>query len=479
MSRLKPYRYTPTFYTNMEFGATDYLSLRNNAEVLKAASVIPEPIHYVHRRINIPREGWVWRGGFQYHPGLTTARFRYYSATNPGSGNGHFFIYFNDVLVYTATCNQGGLVTIDIAITGLGYIEQEIVSVYIVQRDDVGSTGDVFKNTVYVLDAYVFPISGILTTAWPGVPSFGSISASNLNQLVNAENWLVTRVKLIPNTLSMSMFKWQGTDNPVGGSGTYFTMRAVNGNTHLYGQVYYVCNVDVGYIRIETGATTWEYGPYTKGSAQMVEIDIDLIAAGLLIDTDYLTQVRERIATPDSGDPKLRKNSRMTYRRLFMGAPTHSIAAGATTRAMLESLTFSTLQTDLNTIATQLAAVKARIDANPLAFNRGHMFRNRMVRGTEEMEYWEKEQIGCMIRRGALLWVKGQGLKIAYGAINVKITADNEKWDYSFEHEVELTPSDQVRQQYFFLDSFPGLYPGQNYWIIGKDIHYAAEHLIY
>lgn len=479
MSRLKPYRYTPTFYTNMELGATDYLSLRDNTEVLKAASTIAEPIHYVHRRINIPREGWVWRGGFQYRPGLTTARFRYYSKTNPGSGNGHFFIYFNTTLVYSATCNQGGLITVDIAINGMGYTDQEIVSVYIVQRNDTGDTGDVFFNDVYVLDAYVFPMASVVTTSWPGLPSFGSLSASNLNQLVSAENWLVTRIKLIPNTLSMSMFKWQGTDNPVGGSGTYFTMRATNGNTHLYGQVYYVCNVDVGYIRVETGGITWDYGPYVKGSAQMVEIDVDLIAAGLLIDTDYLSQVKELIDTPDSGPAKLRKNSRMTYRRLFMGAPTHSIPAGAPTRDMLESLTFSTLQSNLNTISTQLATVKATIDANPLVFNRGQMFRNRMVRNTEEMEYWEKEQIGCMIRQGSLLWVKGQGLKIAYGAITIKITADDEKWDYSFEHEAELTPADEVRQQYFFLDSFPGLYPGQNYWIIGKDIHYAAEHLIY
>jgi len=479
MSRLKPYRYTPTFYTNMEFGATDYMTLLNNAELLKAACVLAEPLHDIHRAINIPRTNWIWRGGFQYRPGLTTARFIYYSKKNTGSGNGHFFIYFNTTQVYTASVDQGGQVIIDIPISGLGYTDQEIVTVLIYQTQDMGDTGNVFFTDTYVIDAYVFPVSSVPIGSWPGVPTFGSLSASNLNQLVNAENWLVSRIKLIPNTITMSLFKWQGTQNPLVFTGKYFKMSAVNENTHLYGQVYYVCNVDEGYIRVQTGAITWDYGPYTKGTAQTIDIDIDLIAAGLTIDTDYVASIREYITIPDSGPEKTRKNSRFTIRRFFMSAPTHTIAAPAHNYDMLESVGFSTLQTDLNLISTQLAAIKTRIDANPIAFNRAHMFRARMVMSEEQNEFWEKEMIGSMIRQGQILWIKGQGVKIAYGAIEVKVTADNEKWDYTFEHEIELTPSDKVMQQYFFLDQFPGLYPGQQYWIIGKDIHYAAENLIY
>jgi hypothetical protein len=64
-----------------------------------------------------------------------------------------------------------------------------------------------------------------------------------------------------------------------------------------------------------------------------------------------------------------------------------------------------------------------------------------------------------------------------YGGQTLDIDDKEEKWDYTFQWEEELTSGDSVETKRFNLDQFEGLFPGMVYFIRGKEIHYASEYL--
>ncbi len=118
--------------------------------------------------------------------------------------------------------------------------------------------------------------------------------------------------------------------------------------------------------------------------------------------------------------------------------------------------------------------------ANPRVFDRATMSRSRYGVNQAQNEYWETVFVPSIYRQGDILWVKGQGLKIAYGPVTIEKKSDskpNDVWGYKFLYEEELLDGDKITQSYFYLDQFKGLYPGMRYFIIGKDVIYAAEHL--
>ncbi len=474
MSVLKSYVDAPKFYDNLELSAIDYNTIRNNAELLKAISKRPEALHEMHRIIQIPQTNWVWRGGFQYRVGMTTARFIYYSNPLSGAGIGQFTIYFDGVARYTANTNIGGYSTIDIAINGLGYTDQQIITVEIIQTEGVGS--NVFKNQVWLLDAYTFPLSTVMTTSWPGLPTFGSLNQTNLNQLSNAEDWLAQRMSLVPIPHMTSMIYWQGINQNGYWPTFYFTTRLTNSNRHFRTVVLYECHVDSGYFRLNINGANYDYGPYTEGDIALLDIDLDLSSV-LSDNVDYVSSMGEYVAFKYSGPSQTRRNSRISTNYMFMDNPAHSQPTPPQTYNITQNTSFSDLQSRLNTISTQLGTVYSNINSNPRAFDRAHMFRSRFGLDAGQNEYWAKEMIAATKRQGEILWVKGQGLRIGYGPLTTKVTTTDEKWDWTFEREEDLTSGDAIEQKYFFLDQFEGLYPGQYYYIFGKDIIYAAEYI--
>lgn len=482
MASLRAYIDAPLFYDDTELSAPLLNIIRNNSEAIKNSVLLPQPAFDIHRALNVQSGKDTWKGGFQYRTGLTTAIFVIYSKQVTGQGATDMVIYFNDVEVdrYSSAIggvNVGGFAGRNITITGLGYSDYDIITVRVSPEGTNAEMG-----TQYVFDAYVEPISGISIPAYPSTPSFGTVDATKLNQLANASDYLATRLALVPMPLSMGFIQWMGTNNPSYPNFRFFTARATNGNNRLKTNVYYRCQQTQAYIDVVIDTVTTSSGPYTIGQQVLIQFDIDMIGAGLAYDTDYFSYIRERVTvagSPGDGHGGF-VFSRIDNGPIRMGANSYSVSAVQPENLIHESLTFSQLQTRLNGLSTDLAASYSRLTANTRVFDRAAMFRGRYGVNQAQNEYWQTVFVPSIFRQGDLLWVKGQGLKIAYGSVTQKPKSDskpNDVWEYEFQFTEDLLDGDKVTQQYFYLDQFEGLYPGMRYCIIGKDVLYAAEHL--
>lgn len=482
MANLKAYIDAPLFYDDTELSASLLNIIRNNSEAIKNAVLIPQPIFDIHRALNVQSGKDTWKGGFQFRTGMTTAVFIIYSKQVTGQGATDMVIYFDDVEVdrYSSAINGinvGGYIARSITITGFGYTDFRIITVRVSPEGT-----DAEKGIQYVLDAYVGPLGNVNIGTWPGIPSFGSVNSTNLNQVANAADYLANRLSITPMPLSMGYTQWMGTNNPTYPNWRYFTARATNGNNRLRTNVYYRCQQTQAYIDLNVGGVVTSSGPYTIGQQVLIQFDFDMIAAGLSWNVDYFSLLRERVTV--AGSPSDGHGgyvfSRIDNGPIWMKANSYSVTTVRPENLMLESLTFSQLQTRLNNIGSDLTASYSAINANPRVFDHATMFRGRYGVNQAQNEYWQTVFLPSIYRQGDVLWVKGQGLKIAYGSVTQKPKSDskpNDVWEYEFQYSKELLDGDKVTQAYFFLDQFEALYPGMRYWVIGKDVHYAAEHL--
>lgn len=492
MPSLKTYIDSPLFYNGAELSATDMNILRNNAEAIKTASLRSLHVHNIHRAINTTNHNeWTWRGGFQYRTGLTTARFVIWTKDVTGQGDMDIVIYFNGVEVdrYDSSItgvNVGGFTTRDITLTGRGYADYEIITV------EVKPVMDVFDRDAqpsmgeqYVFDAYTFPWSSVGGVTWPGVPSFGSLNASNLNQLANGLDYLAVRVGQMPYPLQMNIFKWKNMNNPRYTKMRWFRVKPANQNGWFNTRIFYMAENNNAEIRLTIGSVTWTYGPYSKGQRVDININVDLIAAGLSWNTDYLGTVEEYIPPANREDSSDGRggyvDSRISIYSLATGNPNgYTMPATPATSQILESMTFSALQTRLNAIGNVVSTAYSNITGNPMVYDRGYMFRARYGQHAEQDEYWDTTFVAGKTRAGDVLWVKGKDVRLGYGPITTELK-DKDKvngpWTLKFQYEEQLLESDKVTQSYVYLDQYKGLFPGMPYYVFGTDIHYAAEHL--
>ncbi len=485
MATLKNYIDSPLFYDDTELSASLLNILKNNSEIIKHCTTLPQSPFDVHRVLSNVRTTWMWRGGFQYRVGLEDAVFVIYSKETTASPNYEIVIYFDGVEVdrYDAGVggiNVGGYVVRTLPIDSRGYFDYQIVTVTIIPQ--VVSGGDPSKGLQWVFDAYTTPLSSVDVGTWPGVPTFGTLTSTKLNQLSNAEDYLAGRLGIVPMPLSLNYVEWMGTNNPAFPTFRYFTARATNGNPRLRTNVFYQCQQTSASISLNIGGVITTYGPYIKGQKVLVVFDVDMIANGLSYDVDYFSSIYETVhVTGGSSDGRGGfVFSRINSGIISQGATSYSLPATRDDNQIMEGLTFTQLQTRLNNIASDLDTAHTRINAHNKPFLYGVMFRARPTADDGQNEFWNSTFIHSIVRQGDILWVKGQGVKIAYGPSTREVKSEskpNDIWKYTFLYEKDLLDGDKITQQYFYLDQFEGLAPGMRYYVIGKDIHYAAEHL--
>lgn len=495
MSSLKVFIDSPLFYTDTELSATDMNILRNNAEAIKTASYRAAYIHQIHRGINqVNNSGYIWRGGFQYRIGLENARFKIWTKQVSGMGEHDIVVFFDGVEVYRyaaidTVLNVGGFTIFDVAIDDKDYVDYQIITVTIIPERTSGTGGeqDASKGEQYVFDAFTYPWEAVGNVTWPGLPTFGSLSAANLNMVSNALDYVATRVGQMPYPLDMNMFKWVGTNNPKYTKFRWFKVRLSNQNRWFYTRLYFMCENDETTVKVTIGGVVTTYGPYDKGDRVSIPVAIDLIAAGLSYDTDYLGTIEIAIADGHYEDSSDGRGGyvfgRISSYPMYLGP---SVASGYTmpdtpeTSEILESLSFLNLKARLNAIADVVDTAYTNVITYTPVFNRGYMFRGRYGINDEQNEYFDTTFVAGKTREGDVLWVKGQDLKIGWGPITTE-PKDKDKvngtWTFKCLNEESLTESDTISQNYFYLDQFEGLYPGMTYYIYGKDIHYAAETL--
>lgn len=464
---------SPLFYNGVPLSATDINILSRNAMILDGLSKRAQSTHSINRMNgSIIRGKWMWRGGFMYKTGMTTARFVY---VGQAGYTGRLGIYFDGVRVLNVPAGQSA--NLDFAINDKGYTNGQVIRVEAIvdPENDVEPCCD---KQFYIADAYTFPLDTMSTSAWPGLPSFDTINATKLNQLSNALDWLAERISFTPYVHFMSLRNWQGSATPENRLIWTGTVSPIGENNRLKGYIEITSRNTETYILVASGTANVLFGPVAFRETKGFDINIATADMGMTPNVDYKVSVYEHVV--QGNPPKAFKEwhkSRINLRELYIGADNYTMSTIPTKTTMLEGMSYATLKARLQAISTIATNVKNTIDNNPRVFNRAQMFRDRYAYDMSQVEYWEQEMIASQIRRGDVLYVSGKGLSIGYGPIKTTIDADDEKWEYEFQYSENLTDGDAYETKIFYLDQFEGLYPGTPYYIQGKDLVYCAEFL--
>jgi hypothetical protein len=359
--------------------------------------------------------------------------------------------------------------TSTITISSLGYADGQIIPIEI-RATGSGSTA---TGTVVITGIYATPIT---MSGWPGVPTFttATVNAAKLNQLASAIAWCYNRMALVPILPQRGCIRQLGSFR--------------NGVTPIwYGSV--VRNFTEDILRIQAYITnpytpSWRYKVYINQSlaytsdtygAGDVNIYLPLTLSGVSVgNTAEVSFIQEVL---DQGNKANWVFSRWSlhYARTNPSGNVYP-AASLPTAFAHGSLSATTLVSRLDSLATIVAAVKARIDAAPHLWERGYAVRSWYG--------WDDNTRGVLPqraplhfnRRGSRLVVRGKDVKIAWGVPTTPIHEQGflDYDNYEFPSTQQIIEGDKVDTKEVYLDSFSGVFVGVRYYLIG-DVSYAEE----
>jgi hypothetical protein len=366
-----PWATLPTYDTGMPLSAYDLEAFRQNALALDAVTLrgrraLTDQISYLAANEFDPSP--LFSGGFQYRAGLT-ALIIVIVATIPGSTHTARVFLAGSGTPAASQALTTGTNTISISLTGLGYVDGWVIDVAIDVDRTAGAIG-----AYEVRDAYVTPMSATPSFSWPSVPSFGAISAANLNQLASAAEWLRQRTwyyarpapvgvlwrPLHAHGPSTRQF-WRGSIARNNGANTLeLTIGYQNTNTPAEKMHLYINGV----LKQSTPTiSTGMVGAYTYS------VDLSSYGNGTVLQVELIQEVITELATV--GQVGTRWS--MRWAETVIASPSYATPPAAS--SVRESLTFSALQARLNAIGAIYTAVKARLDAAPDYWDRNRLFR--------------------------------------------------------------------------------------------------------
>jgi hypothetical protein len=495
---MRAYEPTETFISGTEVSATTLTTIANNTMVLDAASRRMYPTHYVHQKTGNTAQGvyggivegnLLWRGGFQYRTGMTTATFKIYCdpELNNLTSSNKLVIQFNNAannvstsfvtVVNTDATALSGIETFNITINNKGYSDYDIVTVKIYISVVNVYPDEEIIGSFYVQDAYVTPMNTISIGTNPTLDSFGQLTETRLNNLVNKGNWLMNRMAIVPMPLHHSLVYHQVV--AFGPWEQWFYYAKVNfGSNGTHVRIYcWWWNWVPDYITITMNSQTLQYGPFSGGEVWPGSpgyIDIPRASFSASLNTDYVIRFAQKVT--GTYGPALYRNDRVVIPSIEIINSSEPTVTDLEHSTILESIQFDDLQDRLNTFVTQLNTTESLISSRSTIWNRAQMFRARMVFEEGQIEYWDEEMPHHHRRQGDILWVKGRNVSINYGPVSMKpLKWDEEDIERDFLYSEKITGADYevVKVE---LDKFPALTPGTGYFLFG-DVIYAAEHL--
>ena len=465
-----PWASLPTYQDGLPLSYSDVNLARNNALALDAATLIgrrafTDQISYLAASSFNPSP--LFRGGFQFRTGLTTLTI-VIVATIPGSTH-TARVYVNNAGSPTTTqALTTGTNTINVTISGLGFQDGWVIDVDIDVQRTSGAIG-----AYEVRDAYVSPYSATPFSAWPGVPTFGAISAANLNQLGSALEHLRQRVWYMPYPAPVGILwrplhahgpstrqLWRGSIARSNGANRLdMTIGYLNTNTpaekmHLY--------INGSLVASTPTISTGNVGAYT------FSVDLSGYGNETVLQLELVQEVITELATV--GQVGTRWSLR--WGETIIASPTY--ATPPATSTVRESLTFTALQSRLNAIGTILSTVKSRIDAAPDLFNRVRLFRMMPVLDDTQRAYFRPQMVTRSLRWRDVLVVKGKGVKLHWGQLRTTKT-DTAIWEWETTRSQELVGGESVEVKQIHLDMLPGLMPGTFYSATGDDVRFIGE----
>lgn len=473
---------SPAFATSTELSAALLDIMRVNIEAMHMASYLGRNAfewRWGERPENTQvNPCTVWRGAFRFLTGMTTLTI---TLNNSGLAAGDVLrVYLNGA--GTATTLTAGAQSVTRTISG--YADGEIVELDLILYN-AGRTADTAAwGTTEIRDITLTPVG--LPDAYPGVPSFGAITAANLNQLSDATDWIMRWMGLLHAPLFCAILRENGPFGPatpelgqqtvswrgsIRRTAEHTTLKAKVGVLILY----------PGYtesiVLKVNGATVATYSvPSTAGETNYTFSTTLATTVDAVVDLEI--QMLRTAPDPELDTPLV---NRISLYRVWLERATTPTAAGLTACTARESLTFSALQTRLNAYGTALTAIKARLDANPDIWARQRPYRRRHSFDDFQAAFFEPSRPSYSAARvGEALAVAGKGVSLHYGPFSYAEKPGLEDGLYAVTtlRNETLIDGAQAAAALHWLDTFAGLAPGTGYLVRGDDLRYAAEQLL-
>lgn len=499
------YEDAPYFVDGVEFSGADGNVLRNNAIFLdgftqQAISSFTQGIYaeaqwYMGRNIITLAMPRAWWGAFQYKSGVNSA---IYELSGAPVVNERARIYHKRLLdtapgtlVYDQPWPSAGTAA-TINLSGAGYADGEIIETIV----EVYFPGPSYPKTgaYQVRNAFTSSLDNYTgLTAFGGIPSFGagsSVTAANLNQLSNAQDWIMGRLALVPRVPFINGMFVNGTHKSDAGFPNnprplhYSWINKGNGqNTMKITLDYHIFNAQE-YITVEAPAGNVRYTGPTLTNGQVGTLNISFDISDISDGQSVLVTIYENVVA-GQGQAELDLyggaiiNSRFTIRGVY-ATSTRSYYSPVTDFDVLESITYSTLKSRLNNFVTGTTNAYNRINNNGNLFDRARMFRKKVGVDDHQNTSLEWQSLPMQVRIGERYVVAGKNVKIAWGGYSLTsslVEDPTNRHPYEFANEKELIGSDKVEVKEGFFDEFEGLWVGSTYYLIGNEISFFSEYL--
>ncbi len=490
------YEDSPLFVDGVEFSGIDGNTLRTNAIFLEA--ITQQPIYvfpqglYKETYIGMPTTGAntanVWRGSFRMDAGIDTAT---YVISGVPVTNERLRIYHKKLedaepgtLVHDVVWPSSATVSIDLSSAGysLGDIIETTVQVYF-----PGTTPK--TGAYFVRRATTGPVSDGIG-AYPGLPTFGAgstVTETNLNLLSNAQDWIMNRLALVPRIpfeAGMFVLGSHRSDAIANPRLLYLGwMNRGNGQDTFHGVIDYFSFNGQETIKVYIGGIL-QYTSATLTNGQKGTLDFTFDVSSFTAGADYTVRIEQEIPVGQAqADLALYGQSiiasRFTLRKLEVTAA-RAYTSAPTEFDILESMAYSTLKSRLTTIKNITAAAKTRIDSSSILFDEARMFRKKFGWDSHQVTSLEWVNLPTQVRIGERFVVAGQDVKLAWGghSLTKNLIEEPAARDiYEFANVESLTGSDKIEVKEGYFEEFEGLFPGTQYYLIGKEINFFAEYL--
>lgn len=495
---------SPYFVNDVEFSGADGNVLRNNAIFLDGLAQQPIPVRiqglYKEAYTGMfpdPSNGdqpHVYRGGFLHTIGVDSAV--YVVDGNPTSSDERIRIYHRRLTQEITDINAPGTLVYD------AVWPSSPTTILIDISDDDYDDGEVIETTVQVYypdppydKSGVFHVQSAYTEApsnvfssFGGLPTFNGteVTAEDLNQFADAQDWIMSRVTLVPRIpFNAGMFALGTHKSDINQNPRVIQFGWLNkGNAQdtFHGIIDYYSFNGQEYIKVYIDGNLMYTSPMlTNGQVGTLDFTFDI--SSLSDDVNYPVIVEQEVVA-GQGQAELSLYgrtiiaSRFTIKKLEATASRSYFTPDAEF-GVLEQMTFEEWKNRLNNFVSGTELAYNRINDNANIFDRNPMFRRKLGWNRRQITSLNWVNLHTQVRIGERFIVAGKDVKIAWGGYTLTknmIDDPSARDIYEFTFTEQLTGSTAETKEIYF-DQFEGLFVGTQYYLLGEDISYFAEFL--
>lgn len=423
----------------------------------------------------------IYKGGCLYKTGATTLSIN--GAATP-AGAETLKIYVNGALADTIAATIPSTWTSVIDISGMGLTEGQPLWVEIRVE---GSSSIVTRFArYYVYGAYIDPVTNP-SPAWAAPTAFTTtLPAAKIEAIKAAIRWLYARMNLIPQVPRLALLYQPGPyRDPVAKPemanwplyyGTVVRNFASNEVYRAYVQwTNYTSIAERWKIYIDGSLA---YTSPTRGPGTYVD-DVS-IALSHAVGTRKEIWIHAECITPGVDSPP--DNPIKASRYHILASRTEPDSAGYPYWAppaewAYGTKTFANVIATLNAIATQLIAIKARIDAAPWLWGRWYLQRKFYGYDDTAGNKRNKRAMPQLSRIGERLIAQGKAVSVGWA--NFIPPTDTAKLieEFTFGRTESLIGTEKVERTAIYLDNYPDLFLSTAYYGISDNDMLFEEYL--